>query len=52
MMSGGHICLQHYSARIALVRAKAAPWKLEPFLNAMAARLLILRSGGSYQFTH
>jgi len=51
-MLGGNVCLQHYSARMALARAKAAPWKLESFLDAMAARLLLLRSGGSYQFTH
>lgn len=52
MKSGGSIFIQHYEVRAALVRAGAAPWRYQAFLDAMAARLLLRRSGGSYQFTH
>jgi hypothetical protein len=50
--SGGEVWLQHYAVRAALARSGAAPWRLESFLDAMAERLLLRRSGGSYQFIH
>lgn len=52
MLFEGAICVQHYTLRWALARAGDAPWRYEPFLDAMAERLLLRRSGGSYQFIH
>lgn len=52
MVFGGAACLQHYVVRAWLVRDKIAPWQYGPFLEAMAQRLLLRRSGSAYLFTH
>ena len=51
MVFGGAACLQHYVVRAWLVRDKIAPWQYGPFLEAMAQRLLLRRSGSAYLFT-
>ena len=49
---GGAACLQHYTVRALLVRQGMAPWQYGSFLEAMAQRLLLRRSGGAYLFIH
>jgi DNA polymerase III delta prime subunit len=52
LVFGGAACLQHYSVRASLVRAGVAPWRYGRFLEAMAERLLLRRSGSAYVFVH
>lgn len=52
MVFGGAACLQHYVVRAWLVREGVAPWQYGPFLEAMAQRLLLRRSGSAYLFAH
>jgi hypothetical protein len=52
MVFGGAACLQHYVVRTWLLRAGIAPWKYSQFLEAMAQRLLLRRSGSAYLFVH
>jgi hypothetical protein len=52
LVFGGDACVQHYVVRAALVREGLAPWHYGPFLEAMAERLLLRRSGGAYLFVH
>jgi eukaryotic-like serine/threonine-protein kinase len=52
MVFGGAACLQHYVLRAWLVREGVAPWQYGPFLEAMAQRLLLRRSGSAYLFAH
>ena len=52
MVFGGAACLQHYVVRAWLVREGIAPWQYGPFLEAMAQRLLLRRSGSAYLFAH
>jgi NACHT domain len=52
MVFGGAACLQHYVVRAWLVRERVAPWQYGPFLEAMAQRLLLRRSGSAYLFAH
>ena len=52
MVFGGAACLQHYVVRVLLVRERSAPWHYSPFLEAMAERLLLRRSGSAYLFVH
>jgi multisubunit Na+/H+ antiporter MnhB subunit/predicted ATPase len=49
---GGGTWLQHYIVRALLVLAHLAPWDYPSFLDAMAARLLLRRSGSAYLFVH
>jgi hypothetical protein len=50
--TGGWACVLHYLTRFKLVRAGVAPWRYGSFLEAMAERLLLRRSGSAYIFTH
>jgi hypothetical protein len=52
LMFGGAACLQHYVIRGWLVRNSIAPWRYGPFLDAMAQRLLLRRSGSGFLFVH
>jgi DNA polymerase III delta prime subunit len=52
LMFGGGACLQHYVVRAWLVRERVAPWRYGRFLEAMAHRLLLRRSGSAYLFIH
>jgi len=52
MMFGEAACLQHYVVRAYLAREGVGPWKYGPFLDAMAERLMLRRSGGAYLFVH
>jgi eukaryotic-like serine/threonine-protein kinase len=52
MVFGGAACLQHFVVRAWLAREGIAPWRYGPFLEAMAQRLLIRRSGNAYLFPH
>jgi hypothetical protein len=52
MVFGGAACLQHYVVRTWLLRAGIAPWKYSQFLEVMAQRLLLRRSGSAYLFVH
>ena len=49
---GGKAWLRHYAIRVLLMRAGVAPWRYERFLEAMAERILLRRSGSSFLFTH
>jgi len=49
---GGAIFLHHFAVRVELARRGLAPWKLPSFLEAMAERQLLRRSGGAYLFVH
>ena len=49
---GGAACLQYWAVRAWLVYTEAAPLRYESFLEAMAERLLVRRSGSSYLFVH
>jgi hypothetical protein len=49
---GGDAVLQHYLVRAWLVGEKAAPWRYKRFLEAMAQRLLLRRSGSAFLFMH
>lgn len=52
MFFGGMIFATHFAVRALLVRSNAAPWRYQAFLDAMAERLLLRRSGTSYLFSH
>jgi hypothetical protein len=52
LMFGGGACLQHYVVRAWLAREMVAPWRYGRFLEAMAHRLLLRRSGSAYLFIH
>jgi eukaryotic-like serine/threonine-protein kinase len=52
LMFGGAACVQHYVVRTWLVRRSIAPWHYGSFLEAMAQRLLLRRSGSAYLFIH
>jgi hypothetical protein len=52
LMFGGAACVQHYVVRVWLVRHSIAPWHYSSFLEAMAQRLLLRRSGSAYIFIH
>jgi hypothetical protein len=52
LVFGGAACLQHYVVRAWLVRERIAPWQYGLFLEAMAQRLLLRRSGSAYLFAH
>lgn len=49
---GGAAVLQHHVVRALLARERAAPRQYGRFLEAMAERLLLRRSGSAYLFTH
>ena len=44
--------LQHFTLRFFLWRLNLLPWRLVPFLNEAAERLLLYKVGGSYIFVH
>ena len=44
--------LQHFVLRIFLWRTNCLPWRLIPFLDEAAERLLLRKVGGSYIFVH
>ena len=52
LVFGGAACLQHYRVRASLVRARVAPWRYGRFLEAMAERVLLRRTGSGYLFVH
>jgi len=52
LVFGGDAWVYHYAVRAALSRANAAPWRYGAFLEAMAERLLLHRSGSAYLFAH
>jgi eukaryotic-like serine/threonine-protein kinase len=52
VMFGGDACLQHYLVRAWLAGGRAAPWRYPRFLEAMAQRLLLRRSGSAFLFIH
>lgn len=52
MVYGGASVLQHYVVRVLLIRNRAAPWHYMEFADAMTERLLLVRLGSSYQFSH
>jgi hypothetical protein len=52
LMFGGDACLQHYLLRAWLVGDRVAPWRYKRFLEAMAQRLLLRRSGSAFLFMH
>jgi len=49
---GGIAWLRHVTLRGLLVRNRFAPWRYVAFLDDMAERLFLHRSGGSYVFRH
>jgi eukaryotic-like serine/threonine-protein kinase len=52
LMFGGDACLQHYLVRAWLAGERVAPWRYKRFLEAMAKRLLLRRSGSAFLFMH
>jgi len=52
LVFGGGTWLRHYAVRAMLAKAGAAPWRYQSFLDAMADRLLLRRSGSAYLFVH
>jgi hypothetical protein len=52
LICGGAASLHHYVIRTQLTRAGVAPRQYESFLEAMAERLLLRRSGSAYLFIH
>lgn len=52
LLFGGAACVQHYVVRIWLALRSIAPWGYGYFLEAMAERLLLRRSGSAFLFIH
>jgi hypothetical protein len=52
LATGISACSQHLAVRGSLVATGAAPWRYVSFLEAMAERLLLRRSGSAYLFVH
>jgi eukaryotic-like serine/threonine-protein kinase len=52
LVFGGGTWLHHYGVRAGLAHTRAAPWRYGWFLDAMADRLLLRRSGSAYLFVH
>jgi hypothetical protein len=52
MFCGGAASLYHHVIRSQLTRAGVAPRRYELFLDAMAERLLLRKSGSAYLFVH
>lgn len=52
LIFGGNACLQHYLVRAWLAGDRVAPWRYKRFLEAMAQRLLVRRSGSAFLFVH
>ena len=52
LVFGANACLQHYLVRAWLVGESVAPWRYKRFLEAMAQRLLLRRSGSAFLFMH
>lgn len=52
MFYGGGAFLFHYTQRAGLARRHAIPWRYQSFLDDMADRLLLRRSGSAYLFIH
>jgi len=49
---GGAACIQHWVVRVELVREGVAPLRYVSFLEAMAERMILHRSGSGYLFVH
>lgn len=49
---GGAACLQHYIVRGRLIREGIAPWYYVLFLETMARRMILRRSGSAFLFIH
>jgi len=52
LVFGGIAWLRHYVVRAWLTRTGVAPWRYGSFLEAMAQRSLLRRSGSAYLFVH
>jgi DNA polymerase III delta prime subunit len=52
LVVGGEAVIQHYTIRLLLHRYGYLPWKLAPFLDLAAERLILQKVGGGYRFTH
>jgi transcriptional regulator with XRE-family HTH domain len=52
ILSGGLAVLRHYVLRLLLWCAHTFPWRTQPLLEDMTARILLRRIGGGYSFTH
>jgi hypothetical protein len=50
--NGAGACAHHYIARLRLARDGVIPWRYQRFLDAMAERMLLHRSGSGYLFIH
>jgi predicted lipid-binding transport protein (Tim44 family) len=52
LVFGGIACLRHLTLRVLLALRREAPWRYIRFLDEMAERLFLYKSGGSYIFIH
>jgi hypothetical protein len=49
---GGRAVVQHYALRFILWRKDYLPWRIAPFLDYCAERILLRKVGGGYIFIH
>ena len=52
LLYGGLACIQHAVLRFILSGKRYIPWKLVPFLDYCADRILLRKVGGGYIFIH